>query len=164
TVGCDKVGTRAQRSRPESTLSELRSRAMGIPRTGVGLPASLLVSLTLISMLAAPGGARAQAQTQSTAAPGVYWVYVGTYTGGTQPDRSRGIYVMELDTRTGELGPPRVAAASPDPSFLAIHPNREFLYAVNESGGILGQRKGGVSAFAVRRGPGARALVDPQLS
>src|SRR5262245_52508165 len=116
---------------------------MRVPPSGVGLLASLLASLTLMSMLAAPGAAQAQA----AAAPGVYWVYVGTYTGGSAPDRSRGIYLMEFDTRTGELGPPRVAAASPSPSFLAIHPNREFLYAVNEE--IPGHAGGGVSAFAI---------------
>src|SRR5689334_23073904 len=105
---------------------------MVVPRSGVGLPASLLVSLTLATMLAATGVARAQA-TSTAAAAGVYWVYVGTYTGSGGPDRSRGIYLMEFDVRSGELGAPRLAAESPDPSFLAIHPNREFLYAVNES-------------------------------
>src|SRR5262249_55472367 len=86
--------------------------------SGVGLLASLLASLTLMSMLAAPGAAQAQA----AAAPGVYWVYVGTYTGGSAPDRSRGIYLMEFDTRTGQLGPPSVAAASPSPSVQAVVP------------------------------------------
>src|SRR5262249_46300993 len=120
-MGCDKVGTRVQRWRPESILFELRSRAMSVPRLGVGPSTSLLSSLIMLAMLAAPA-VPALAQTQSTAAPGVYWVYVGTYTGGNATDRSRGIYLMELDTRSGELGPPRVVAASPDPSFLAIHP------------------------------------------
>jgi 6-phosphogluconolactonase len=136
---------------------------MNVPRLGVGLSTSLLSSLTSLAMLAAPA-VPAQAQTQSTAAPGVYWVYVGTYTAGNAPDRSRGIYLMELDTRSGELGPPRAVAASPDPSFLAIHPNREFLYAVNESGEILGQQKGGVSAFAIDQSTGTLTLLNQQLS
>lgn len=133
---------------------------MGFPRTGVGPSAGLLVSLVVSWMLGSPGVARAQAQSPSTAAPSVYWVYVGTYTGG---DRSRGIYLMDLDVRSGELTELRLAAASPDPSFLAIHPNREFLYAVNESGEILGRRDGGVSAFAIDQARGTLTLMNQQL-
>jgi 6-phosphogluconolactonase len=136
---------------------------MGVPRTGVGLPASLLVSLTLMLMLAAPGMARAQTQPAAGSA-GVYWVYVGTYTNGRGGERSQGIYLMELDVRTGTLDAPRLAAASSDPSFLAIHPNREFLYAVNESGDIGGRRDGGVSAFAIDQTKGTLTLLNQQLS
>jgi 6-phosphogluconolactonase len=135
---------------------------MRVAASGVRLPSSLLASLIMMSMLAAPDAVRAQTQTQATAAPGVYWVYVGTYTGGNAPDRSRGIYVLEFDTRTGELGPPRVAAASPSPSFLAIHPNREFLYAVNEE--IPGHAGGGVSAFAIDQSKGTLELLNQQPS
>src|SRR5579875_2740596 len=115
-----------------------RSRAMGVPRSGVGLMASLLVSLIFLRSPAAPG-----ARAQAPPAAGVYWVYVGTYTSGGGPDGSRGIYRMEFDAHSGELGAPRLAAESTDPSFLAIHPNREFLYAVNESGDVKGRRDGG---------------------
>ena len=112
---------------------------MGFPRIGVGLATSLLVSLAWYRCWC---GRRPSAQAQ--AAPGAddgrYWVYVGTYTGGRGPESSRGIYLMELDVRSGELGEPRLAAASPSPSFLAIHPNREFLYAVNED--MPGSREG----------------------
>jgi 6-phosphogluconolactonase len=133
---------------------------MGVPRYGVGLSASLLVSLTLMPILAAPGVARGQAQPAAAGSPAVYWVYVGTYTGG---ERGRGIYLMELDVLAGKLGAPRLAAASPDPSFLAIHPSREFLYAVNESGAIQGRRDGGVSAFAIDQTTGTLELLNQQL-
>src|SRR5262249_23680453 len=104
------------------SVFELRSRAMGVPRSGVGLPASLMLSLTLMLMLAAPGVAQAQAQRPTAiGSAGVYWVYVGTYTSGEDPDRSRGIYLMELDVRSGTLDAPRLAVATPNPSFLAIH-------------------------------------------
>ena len=36
-----------------------------------------------------------------------------------------------------------------NPSFLAIHPSRKFLYAVNEVGKFAGRRRGGVSAFSI---------------
>lgn len=135
---------------------------MGIPRTGVGLSRSPLPSLILVSMLVAPAAAWAQVQAPSAAANGVYWVYVGTYTGGNGPERSRGIYLMELDTRSGELGAPRLAAASSSPSFLAIHPNREFLYAVNED--MPGSREGGVSAFAIDQSRGTLTPLNQQPS
>ncbi len=75
---------------------------------------------------------------------------------------------MELDSRTGTLGTPRLAAASPDPSFLAIHPSRQYLYAVNENG-LTGHRGGGVSAFAIDAGQGTlsplnRAVVGRRRS
>ena len=70
---------------------------------------------------------------------------------------------MELDVLAGKLGAPRLAAASPDSSFLAIHPSREFLYAVNESGAIQGRRDGGVSAFAIDQTTGTLELLNQQL-
>jgi 6-phosphogluconolactonase len=125
-----------------------------------------MLSLTLmLLMLAAPGVAQAQVQRSAAiGSAGVYWVYVGTYTSGEDPDRSRGIYLMELDVRSGMLDAPRLAVATPNPSFLAIHPNREYLYAVNEMGEILGRRDGGVSAFAIDQGKGTLTLLNQQLS
>ena len=132
---------------------------MILPRTGLGLSIGLL-SMAIAALI--PDQARAQAA--SAPAPGVYRLYIGTYTGGNGPDRSRGIYLLDLDTRTGELTEPRLAAESTDPSFLAIHPNGEFLYAANESGAILGRHEGGVSAFAIDSTTGKLTPLNQQLS
>lgn len=70
-------------------------------------------------------------------------VYFGTYT----RQKSKGIYVARLEAATGKLTAPELAAEVPNPSFLAVHPNRRFLYAVSEMGG--GQKGGAVSAFAI---------------
>jgi 6-phosphogluconolactonase len=72
-----------------------------------------------------------------------YLVYAGTYTKGD----SRGIYAFHFDTSTGKLSAPTLAAETLNPSFLAVSPDRKFLYAVNEGG------RGGntVSAFAMDR-------------
>ncbi len=121
------------------------------------------MSVTFILMLATTGLAQEPSRPAAGSA-GVYRVYVGTYTNGGGRERSRGIYLMDLDVGTGTLDAPRLAAASPDPSFLAIHPNREFLYAVNESGEIRGKRDGGVSAFAIDQGKGTLTLLNQQLS
>jgi hypothetical protein len=56
-----------------------------------------------------------------------FLVYIGTYTGG----KSKGIYVSRLDPASGRLSAPELAAEAVSPSFLAIHPNRRFLYAAN---------------------------------
>jgi 6-phosphogluconolactonase len=81
----------------------------------------------------------------SVAASAEYHVYIGTYTG----PESKGIYRFHFDTRTGKLTPAGVAAETPSPSFLALHPNRRFLYAVNEVAEFQGEKGGMVSAFAI---------------
>src|SRR5262249_47924300 len=68
------------------------------------------------------------ARTAEDAKPKKLWVYVGTYTGRT----SKGIYRLELDLSSGKLSEPQLAAEVVSPSFLAITPNRRFLYAVSE--------------------------------
>lgn len=71
------------------------------------------------------------------------WVYFGTY---SSKDGSKGIYRAKLDGATGKLSEPELAAEAASPSFLAIHPNGKFLYAVGETGGKDG---GAVLAFAI---------------
>ena len=77
-------------------------------------------------------------------------VYFGTYTSGR--NASKGIYRSKLDTDTGELSAPVLAAEARSPSFIEIHPNGRFLYAVSESGGA-----GTVSAYAI--GPDTKNLT-----
>ena len=137
---------------------------MGGPRFGIEFPAILLVFLVLVTSLAVPGATRAQAPTKADAAPEAYWVYVGTYTSGKGANRSEGIYLLELDVRSGTLGAPRLVATAPDPSFLAIHPSRKFLYAVNELGEFRGRRGGGVSAFALDPARGTLTPLNQQSS
>jgi len=75
----------------------------------------------------------------SVAQPGR--LYVGTYTNTNA--RSHGIYSAVFDSKTGKLSDITPAAAIANPSFLAQHPSRPFLYAVNE------EREGSVSSFAI---------------
>jgi 6-phosphogluconolactonase len=78
--------------------------------------------------------------------------YVGTYT--TAGDwrgeiTSKGIYALHYDATTGKLASPELAAESGDPSFVAVHPNGKYLYAVNELGNYEGPNSGSISAFAI---------------
>ena len=92
--------------------------------------------------------------------PSRFRVYVGTYTG----PKSQGIYQLELDPATGVLQPRGLAAETPSPSFLAIHPSRKFLYAANEVGQYRGKESGSVSAFAIDPRSGRLELLNAQPS
>lgn len=92
------------------------------------------------------------------AAPKVYTMYAGTYT----RDGSKGIYAYKFEPEAGgkvtELG---LAAETANPSFLTIHPNGKFLYAVGELSEFQGQRAGAVQAFAIEA-PGKLKLLNSQ--
>lgn len=86
-------------------------------------------------------------------------VYVGTYTG----PKSKGIYRMHLDLATGQLSPAEVAAETPSPSFLALHPSGRFLYAANEVADFQG-KNGSISAFALDPKTGGLTFLNKQSS
>ena len=72
-------------------------------------------------------------------------VFLGTYTSKSD---SKGIYSCRFDNETGAITDYRLAAETPDPSFLAFHPSRKVLYAVNETKDLPGG-SGAVTAFAI---------------
>lgn len=78
-------------------------------------------------------------------------IYIGTR---TAEGRSQGIYRARFDPRTGAIGAVALAAATPDPTFLAVHPRRPLLFTVV---GVLGDR---VRAFAIEPGGGLRLLNE----
>jgi 6-phosphogluconolactonase len=59
-------------------------------------------------------------------------IFVGCYT-GDGPQDSRGIYVVDFDPTNGQLGQPRLAGETTNPSFLEIDPNGRRLYSVAET-------------------------------
>jgi 6-phosphogluconolactonase len=87
--------------------------------------------------------------------PSKYFVYVGTYTGPL----SKGIYSYRFDSRSGELEPMGLAAEVINPSWVTIHPNRKFLYAVSELGNN-GKENGAVTAFAIDPKTGALTRLN----
>lgn len=84
-------------------------------------------------------------------------VYVGTYTGGP----SKGIYLYRLNTETGKLTAEGLAAESPNPSFLAIHPSKKYLYAANELSNFEGH-SGAVSSYALDQKTGKLTFLNRQ--
>jgi len=86
-----------------------------------------------------------------------YIAYVGTYTAKTT---SKGIYAYRFNVENGQLSAIGVAAESVDPSFLAVHPNGKYLYAVNEIGNFNGGTGGAVSSFAIDAKTGALKFLN----
>jgi 6-phosphogluconolactonase len=72
-------------------------------------------------------------------------IFLGTYTpaGG----ESHGIYTVRLDPATGILTEPMLAAETPNPTFLAWHPDGRTLYALSESGTVSDKPGGALTAF-----------------
>lgn len=82
-----------------------------------------------------------------------YLVYVGTYTGA----KSKGIYALRMD-KEGKLAPLGLVAETPSPSFLTVHPNKRYLYAVNE------KDTGMVTAFSIDAKTGKLTQINEQPS
>jgi 6-phosphogluconolactonase len=99
----------------------------------------LISGFALMTLFTVPSAAVAKGAT------GEYLVYVGTYTG----QKSKGIYAYRFNARTGSVTALGVAGETVNPSFLAIHPNQKYLYAVNEVADFAGGHTGAVSAFAL---------------
>ena len=89
-------------------------------------------------------------------------VYFGTYTNTAAA--SKGIYLYDLDLTTGALTDTGLTAMTPNPSFLAIAPNRKYLYAVNEIQSYGGGMTGSVTGFAINGKTGALKELNTQAS
>ena len=74
--------------------------------------------------------------------------WIGTYTtsNGTSTG-SPGIYAFQWDTQQGLMRGIHPVGTTSNPSFLALHPNGRFLYAVNEDGSSSGTDH--ITTFAV---------------
>ena len=90
-------------------------------------------------------------------------LFVGTY---TEPEgsQSEGIYVYRMDRSSGQLTFDSVIKGIINPSFLEIHPQQNFLYAVSEVDRFDGQPGGGVSAFNINSASGESVLLNAQSS
>src|SRR6266705_2923916 len=138
--------TKRRRSRVVRDLAGRTSRILVLMKITRRLLAFLVLVLAPLALLSrAPAAKRA-------AAKGQYLAYVGTYTTKTS---SKGIYVFGFDTATGQPSAIEVAAATPNPSWVAVHPSGKFLYAANEAG-----KASTVSAFAIDKNSGKLELLN----
>src|SRR5438552_14558673 len=120
-------------------------------------PMKMTRRLFVVFLLIAPVVLSVAAESaEKPAASKKYLVLVGTYTTKTE---SKGIYAYEFDADTGKLTPKGVAAETPDPSWVAVHPGGKYLYAANEAG-----KASTVSAFAVDVESGKLTLLNQMPS
>jgi 6-phosphogluconolactonase len=85
-------------------------------------------------------------------------IFIGTYT--PKDGASRGIYAVRLDSATGALSAPVLAAETPNPTFLAWRPDGRVLYALGEGPEPGGKTGGGVAAFAFDAASGRLAPLN----
>lgn len=86
-----------------------------------------------------------------------YYLFIGTYTEGT----SKGIYVYRFDAATGKAEAVSEADGVADPSYLALAPKGNFLYAANE---LTNGAEGEVSAFSFDAASGQLHFLNKQPS
>ena len=92
-------------------------------------------------------------------------LFVGTYTQkeGHVDGQGEGIYVYAMDKQTGRLSYLNVSDSTISPSYVAVHSNGEFVYAVNEfDGGNKGLAT--VSAFEYDQKTHALKGINSQSS
>ena len=96
----------------------------------------------------------------ATASAENFFVYFGTYTNAL----SQGIYVSRLDTDTGKLSAPALAAETPNPCSINLSPDEKFLYAANSVKTSNGENVGAVSAFAIDKNSSKLTLLNEKSS
>jgi 6-phosphogluconolactonase len=84
------------------------------------------------------------------------FAFVGTYT----RLGSEGVYTLRLNGDTGELTQVSIAGGLENPSFVALDPSGDHLYAVSESSGFNGS--GGITAFNVNKSTGELTQINQQ--
>lgn len=90
------------------------------------------------------------------------FLYVGTYTRsslGLTAHNGEGIYVYEFDASTGKITYVSEMQGIDNPSFLAISPDGNHLYATSE---VLSWQEGLVSAYAIDRSTGKLTYLNKQ--
>ena len=90
-------------------------------------------------------------------------VFIGTYT-EKEGSQSKGIYVYRLDPASGEMSLQWEAKGILNPSYLVLHPQEPFLYAVNEVQNFSGQEGGGVTAVSIDPASGELNLLNAYSS
>ena len=87
-------------------------------------------------------------------------VFVGSYAGADES----GIHAFRFDSTTGELTNVGSFGGIASPSFLVVHPNRQWLYAVSEASNAHHGGSGAVNALRFDQQSGAIETINQQSS
>jgi len=89
-----------------------------------------------------------------------HYLLIGTYTSG----KSEGIYVYKFNSENADNSFVSTARTS-NPSFLAVSPDQQFVYSVNEdSGGKKFPDGGGITSFSFDAGKGSLTEINSRFS
>lgn len=90
-------------------------------------------------------------------------LYIGT---ATREDAggSKGIYALRFDGQSGRFTAPVLATAVNDPTFLALSPDRRFLYSVARLPQPIDGHTGALNAYAINPASGALTFLGTQSS
>ena len=89
-------------------------------------------------------------------------LFIGTYTRKEDhvDGHAEGIYVYRFDEGKGSLEHVSTTAGIVNPSYLALHPRRPFLYAVSEINDYQGRETGAVYSYSVDRSRGILRQIN----
>jgi 6-phosphogluconolactonase len=127
---------------------------------------SRFLSYLLISLLPFPilttisCSSRSQEASGENRSGNVVSFYIGSYTGENDP----GIFLYEYDMTGSGFKKIQEVSGQNNPSFLAIHPEEGFLYAVNQTADYEGKNEGSVSAFSIDANSGELTFLNRQSS
>lgn len=115
------------------------------------------------------GTAPAPADTGATVTGEARFAYVGAYTRGApggwsdaaEASHPIGVSVFAVTPGTGELTLVETVP-SDNPSFVAIHPNQNTLYVINEIADYEGAEAGSMEAYAIDNETGKLTLLNRQ--
>lgn len=111
---------------------------------------------------AASGGTATTVTTARFAYTGVYTRGApGGWSDAAEAEHPVGIGVFSVDAATGELTPIQTVP-SDNPSFVALHPSQQYLYAINEIADYEGAEAGSVEAYAIDDTSGELTLLNRQ--
>ena len=112
-------------------------------------------SVAVLIMLGSMLFTASPAMADTTDSPSRQFVYIGTMVTGGEP----GIYRFAFDTATGTLEPLGTVSGIGRPSFLALSPDGEYLYAAGELGEGK-QKTGGAAAYRIDDESGELTLLN----
>lgn len=97
------------------------------------------------------------AEEETPSSSSEFYLFVGTYTG----EGSEGIYLYKFYAENGEVDSLGAATGVGNPSYLALSPDNNFLYAVNE---MADSAEASVSSFAFNRKEESLTFLNKQSS
>src|SRR5438552_1938041 len=151
----------SERRRLKSLFKGYCRRDNGRPPEGRLMMKRMLLAclLALSSVEGAPPNSFAAGAAADSSRADTMIVYIGSYADA----KDNGIHQFTLDLATGALTASGGASGVANPSFVAVSPDKKFLYAIGEAA-LKGKKGGAVCSFSIDEKTGALTLLSQQSS